>query len=125
MKEGLKPIESIKEGDSVFSYNLEKDIVELNKVAKAFNRKAKEIFELSTNAGKIMVTAEHPFYVIGKGWVKVKNLQTNYLLKTKNNVEESIISIIHKERTETVFNIEVVGNHNYFVTRNSILVHNK
>ena len=59
-----------------------------------------------------MVTAEHPFYVKGKGWVKVKDLQTDYLLKTKNNLEERIISIIRNERPETVFNIEVEGNHN-------------
>ncbi len=125
MKEGLRPIETIKEGDSVFSYNFEKDIVELNRVAKTFERKTQEIYEITTNAGKIMVTAEHPFYVVDKGWIKVKDLQTGYILKTKNNSKEHITNIVRNERPETVFNIEVEGNHNYFVTRDLILVHNK
>jgi len=125
MKDGLKSIETIKEGDSGYSYNFGKNIIELSGVAKTFERKTQEIFEVITNVGKIMVTAEHPFYVEGKGWVKVKDLQPGYILKTKNNSKERIISNIRYERPETVFNIEVEGNHNYFVTSHSILVHNK
>jgi hypothetical protein len=121
---GLSPIEKIAVGDSVYSYNLEKNIVEKSKVVKVFEREAKETYLLNTNKEQIEVTAEHPFYVENKGWVKVKDLQTNYILKTENNKTELVkINILTKE--EKVFNIEVEGNHNYFISKSKILVHNK
>ena len=109
----------------VYSYNLEKNIVELSKVAKSFKRETWEIYELTTNDQKIYVTAEHPFYVEGKGWLKVKDLQKGFELRTKANATEYIVSIISYQWQETVYNIEVEGNHNYFVTNSCILVHNK
>jgi hypothetical protein len=124
-KEGLKSIEKIIIGDSVYSYNLEKSVVELSKVAKSFERYTQEIYEVITDNQKILVTAEHPFYVEEKGWVRVKNLQPGFVLKTKDNTKEHITSVTLKETPETVYNIEVEGNHNYFVTNSNILVHNK
>lgn len=37
----------------------------------------------------------------------------------------SISSIKEIEKATTVYNFEVDGNHNYFVTKSNILVHNK
>ncbi|HGJ66973.1 TPA: hypothetical protein ENS27_16560 [bacterium] len=124
-KEGSKPIEQIVVGDSVYSYNIEKNTIELSKVVKSFERKTNEIYELTTNNQKIYVTAEHPFYVNEKGWKKVIDLQVGFELKTSTNKKEGIVSIKSYQRPETVYNIEVEGNHNYFVTGSSILVHNK
>jgi hypothetical protein len=124
-KGSSKPIEQIIVGDSVYSYNIEKNIVELSKVVKSFERKTKEIYELTTDNQKIFVTAEHPFYAEGKGWIKVKDLQIGAALKTKDGSLEHVISSILEKHPETVYNIEVEGNHNYFVTNSNILVHNK
>ena len=124
-KDGFKPIERIAIGDSVYSYNLDKSTIELSKVVKSFERKTQEIYELTTDSQKVYVTAEHPFYVEGKGWIKVRDLQVGFGLKTKGGSKEYIINITISKHTETVYNIEVEGNHNYFVTNSSILVHNK
>ena len=112
-------------GDSVYSYNMEKNTVELSKVVKSFERKTQEIYELTTDNQRIFVTAEHPFYVEGKGWVKVKDLQPGMVLKTKDGSIEHVTSSVLEKHPETVYNIEVEGNHNYFVTNSNILVHNK
>jgi len=124
-KEGLKPIEQIVVGDSVYSYNIEKSTIELSKVVKSFERKTQVIYELTTDNQKIYVTAEHPFYVIGNGWIKVKDLKAGAVLKTKNGSIEHITSSVLEKHPETVYNIEVERNHNYFVTNSNILVHNK
>jgi len=124
-KGGFKPIEQIVVGDSVYSYNMEKNFIELSKVVKSFERKTQEIYELTTSNQKIYVTAEHPFYVVDSGWVKAKDLQSGAVLKTKDGSIERVITSVLKRYPETVFNIEVEGNHNYFVTNSSILVHNK
>ncbi len=64
------------------------------------------------------------FYVQDKGWIKVKDLQANYVLKTEGSKTELIkTTVLVKE--EKVYNIEVEGNHNYFISKSKILVHNK
>ena len=83
------------------------------------------IYELTTDNQKIFVTAEHPFYVEGKGWVKVKNIEVGDVLKTKNVSIERVTNIKGENYEGDVYNIEVEGNHNYFVTSSNILVHNK
>jgi hypothetical protein len=55
----------------------------------------------------------------------VKDLQIGDKLKTKSNSKDQIVNIIKHQGTETVYNIEVEGNHNYFITKTNILVHNK
>lgn len=121
---GYKPIETITLSDSVYSYNFDKNKIEKNKVTKVFERTTKEIYLLNTKKEQIEVTAEHPFYVQDKGWIKVKDLQTKYVLKTMDNKTELIkITVLIKE--ERVYNVEVEGNHNYFISKSKILVHNK
>ncbi len=71
------------------------------------------------------MTGQHPFYVEDKGWVKVVDLQIGDRIKTKSNSTEQLTNSINYQRSETVYNIEVEGNHNYFVTPRYVLVHNK
>jgi RHS repeat-associated protein len=125
-KSGLVPIEVIQKGDSVFTYNLEADRVELGKVLNTLERNTGEIYELTTTDQKINVTSEHPFYVEGKGWITVKELKIGDKFKTVNRSSaEQVKRISSVKKDLIVYNIEVEGNHNYFVTSSNILVHNK
>ena len=125
-KDSLTPIEDIKVGDTVYSYNLEKDKLELSKVVNTLHRETQGIYEITTGKEIINVTAEHPFYVVGKGWVKTKDLQAGYELKSsESKATVKISSVKELSKAVTVYNIEVDGNHNYFVTGSTILVHNK
>ena len=76
------------------------------------------------NSIVITTTPEHPFYVIGKGYVKAADLDfgdeclkvdgSNSFISTKEILEE----------THKVYNLlDVSGNHNFYA--NDILVHNK
>jgi len=125
-KSSLIPIEKIKVGDTVYSYNIEKEKLELNKVVNTLSRKTQGIYEITAGNETISVTAEHPFYVAGKGWTKVKELKIGDVLKSSDNkATVSVSSIRELSQSVTVYNIEVDGNHNYFVTGSTILVHNK
>jgi len=125
-KKDLMPIENIKVGDIVYSYNIEKGKVELSKVTNTLNRATQGIYEITAGNETINVTAEHPFYVVGKGWVKAKELQSDYVLKSSDSkATVKISSIKELSKAVIVYNIEVDGNHNYFVTGSTILVHNK
>ncbi|MBK6828711.1 MAG: hypothetical protein IPG86_18505 [Chitinophagaceae bacterium] len=123
---GLKPIEELKIGDTVYSYNIEADKVELNTVTNTLNRETKGIYKITAGKELIHVTAEHPFYVSGKGWVKARDLKKGDKLKSSDGkVSVQIASIKQVSETVVVYNMEVDGNHNYFVTGSTILVHNK
>lgn len=124
-KEALRPIEQVSVGDSVYSYNLEADKVELSKVVNVLKRPTNGIYELSVAKEKILVTAEHPFYVDGKGWVTVKELKPGDRLRTSTKERLKLDAVKAIAQDVEVYNIEVDGNHNYFVTNSSILVHNK
>jgi RHS repeat-associated protein len=123
---GLKSIEEIKTGDSVYSYNIEADKVELNKVINTLSRETQGIYEITAGKETIHVTAEHPFYVSGKGWVKAKDLKKGDKLKSSDGkLSVQITAIKQVSETVVVYNMEVDGNHNYFVTDSKVLVHNK
>ncbi len=124
-KDNLVAIDEIKVGDSVYSYNLDLGKVELSKVVNKLQRQTYGIYELGVRKEKIYVTEEHPFYVIGKGWVNVKELKVGDKLKTSTGNSIKVKSLKSLNRDVVVYNIEVDGNHNYFVTGSSILVHNK
>ncbi|MFN3406034.1 MAG: polymorphic toxin-type HINT domain-containing protein [Cytophagaceae bacterium] len=122
---GMKNIENISKGDSVYSYNLTKGEVELQLVVKVMKRNVEGIYEINVGGEIIFATAEHPFYVQGKEWVKVKDLQIGDNLITTNGAILSLTGIKRLDGVNTVYNMTVDGNHNYFVGKAKILVHNK
>jgi len=80
-KEGLKPIESIKEGDYVLARDEKTGEESWKKVLGAFARWHDDALNLTlTNeaGGKtetIIVTSEHPFQLRGKGWTPAGKLK--------------------------------------------------
>ena len=78
------------------------------------------------NSEIITTTGEYPFYADGT-YVRADELKENMLLMTGNYDRIRIAKIEEKELCDSieVYNIEVSGNHNYFVGKNRILVHNK
>lgn len=71
---GLVPVEKIQHGDSVFSYNTLLEQVELSLVNQTSSRESETYFEIQVGHRKIVVTPEHPFYIVGKGWVEAQYL---------------------------------------------------
>ena len=126
VENGYKNIEDIKLGDYVYSYNLDTNKKELNKVLRTFIHQKDEIYTLKVNNQLIHTTEEHPFYVINKGWITVKDLDFNSQLLSLKRNQARIQSINkHNYKNVYVYNIEVENNHNYLITTDEILVHNK
>ena len=73
-----------------------------------------------------MCTAEHPFYVVGKGFVPAKCLKSSdkLLLSSGKRVIIEKIEVEKLETAETTYNFEVADFHTYYVSEKSILVHN-
>ena len=109
------------------------------KVLQVFHNDPARIFEVHVgepgeNGGGaaapdiIRSTANHPFYVQGKGWVKVQDLKVSDLLKSHTGRYVAVQRVVDSGKTEPVFNLQVEKSHTYFVTladgNGSVLVHN-
>lgn len=70
----LIPVEKIQGGQSVFSYNSSSEQVEEDKVLNTSVREASSYFEIQVDGKSILVTGEHPFYTVDKGWVEAQHL---------------------------------------------------
>lgn len=126
-KEGSKPIEEIKEGDEVYSYNEKTKKKELKKVVRLFKNKTKKWIHLKfSKKEEIICTEEHPFYIKNKGWILAKNIVEKDNVLMYNNSEAELISKYVKTLSiEDTYNFEVESNHNYYVGESYILTHNK
>ena len=77
---------------------------------------------------EITGTLEHPFYVIGKGFVALGELQEGDVCVAPDGSEFIISGIVVHEERQTVYNFEVAGAHTYYVGIGidvAVLVHNQ
>jgi len=73
----------------------------------------------------VRVTAEHPFYVVGRGWTRVADLSPHDLFLTSDNRHIELAEVSVVTRDVRVYNLSVHGEEDYFVGRSQVLVHNK
>ncbi len=123
---GQKRIEEIEVGEKVWSFDINTGKTELKEVTTVFVHECDEILHLYTTADDIDTTTNHPFYVIGKGWVAAGDLNKGDELY----LESGDIAIVTGSEFERfgkpirVYNLEVADSHTYFVGDNGILIHN-
>lgn len=121
-----KRIDEIKEGDYVWSENIETGEKELKKVLTVYVKETHTLVHLKVNSENIDTAENHPFYVEGKGWVAAGYLVIGDKLRSQNGEIKVVedISIEKLNEAIKVYNLEVEDNHNYYVSNNEVLVHN-
>ncbi|MEL6133620.1 MAG: polymorphic toxin-type HINT domain-containing protein, partial [Bacteroidota bacterium] len=152
-KHGFIPIEDVKVGDWVYSYNEETGETGLRKVVKTSHKEVNALIEISLGKEKIKTTPTHPFFVNGK-WVEAGDLKPGDKLTRQTrpqiaHVQTATPNVSSKHTTtpydlpspgesstivkdiklllnqkRRVFNFEVDGWQTYFVSLLGILVHN-
>ena len=139
VRDGYRPIEEIRSGDTVRAYNEETGEIVWAKVTETFVRTANEIHTVALENGeRIQTTWSHRFYVIRVGnryagsrssvrgeWVEARSLRTGDALVLEDGRTIRIASLTVESRTERVYNFSVEGAHTYFVSRTGVLVHNE
>jgi len=71
---GLVPVEKIQDGDYVLSYSNSLELIQSKKAYRTFHHQSNSWIEIQVGHKKIVVTPEHPFYIVGKGWVEAQYL---------------------------------------------------
>ena len=129
-EDGPADIETIEVGDWVWAADPETGVEGPRRVLSLFRTPDVPVLQVTveTRLGRetevIETTAEHPFWVEGRGWVKGGELQTGDELRDIDAGALLVRSIAETQRRETVFNLEVEGVHTYFAGRLGVLVHN-
>ncbi|MBT2765493.1 polymorphic toxin-type HINT domain-containing protein [Paenibacillus sp. ISL-20] len=83
-----------------------------------------ETYHIQVEDTVIVTTAEHPFWVIGKGWVESRDLKAGDRLVNDEGIEYVIEKIEIKQETIRVYNFSVGDYHTYFVTGLKLWTHN-
>jgi len=127
-----KPIEEIKLGDKVLSYNCDKNRIEPDIVVMKQYGGIKITYEFETKSGfSVKSSSEHKFLTT-KGWKPMRELNLGDKVyvdtgsnkngkKTKSLKKEPIVSI-EVVGNEPMFDIQVLSNNNFFADK--IVVHN-
>jgi hypothetical protein len=114
--DGHKNIENFKVGDLILSrseFNLEAP-VEAKVVEEVFVRTGR-IIHVHVGGKVIRTTAEHPFYVRGKGWTAAGALRVGDLLASHDGQWVAVEDLLDTGELETVYNVRVAEWHTYFV----------
>jgi RHS repeat-associated protein len=123
---GLIEIQNVKAGDSVWSYNIINEKVELAEVTNNFVRSSNDFIKLYFDNDSVICTLEHPFFV-NNAWIAANKLKIGDQLISYVGLKVQLDSI-YTYRTDiatTIYNFEVPKNHSYFVSNIQILVHNQ
>ena len=129
-EDGEQPIETLAEADAVLSRNPDTGELECRKVSQTFVHDADDVVRLSVadeNGGtqEFRVTLGHPFWVEGRGWTPVRELKNGDALSTWSDGHRlTIDGWTRLSASVSVFNLEVEGDHSYFVGPDRVWVHN-
>ena len=124
--DGEKNIEDIQVGDRVYAHNTETGETGIKEVKNAFVREVNTLVHVFVGEEEIITTTNHPFYVVGEGFVQAGDLKVGSPLLLLDGTTEKV-SRIYVEALQTpvkVYNFEVEDWHTYYVSEEACLVHN-
>jgi len=123
---GLIRIEEVKIGEKVLSYEENTKKNQWNEVVNLIQGEQEyTIVTLTLENGELIeATANHPFYIQGKGWNPANRLKVGQALQLRNGTTVVIEEISTQVRHEKVYNLTVANAHTYFVGEDGVLVHN-
>ena len=128
--EGLVAIGDIEVGDYVLAEDTVTGEQSYKEVLNVFVSQTNKLVHVTTmddnSDTTINTTDNHPFYVEGKGWVPAIELETGDKLRTADGEIETVskVEVEYLDEAVLIYNLEVEGDHTYFVSDESVLVHN-
>lgn len=113
---GAKPIEQFRVGDAILSRaeGSADGAVVVQNVEQTFVRES-PIMSLRVRGQEIRTTAEHPFYVEGKGWLSAREIQIGDRLSSHDGQWVTVEEVTDLNEVATVYNLRVSDYHTYFV----------
>ncbi len=120
---GLVSIEVLETGDVVDARDEQTLLNAPQHITATHGRVAEGYHRIETELGVIEATAEHPFWVQGKGWVEAKEIAWEDPIATATG-DAIAYSNTYYEAATPVFNFSVESTPNYFAGEMGLWVHN-
>ena len=128
VRDGYKNINELKAGDYVLTYNKEKNQNEYKKITYVFEYEdlSEELYTIKIDDTYMKLTAEHNVYIRRDGnnkYVAASELEIGDYVMYFDGKYHKIKNISHVPIEETVYNLEIEDNHNFYVGDKGILVY--
>jgi hypothetical protein len=96
------------------------------RVLNTFQRQRDQLITIELEDGiTVTATPDHPFYMASRAWKTAAELSADDVLFDQDNSGYLVVwSVVKSHEVCTVYNMEVEGLHNYFVTPDGVLTHN-
>ncbi len=117
---GLRPIEQIRTGDRVLSQNVQTGEIGLQAVMTTTVRPPKETIVIGTSGETIQATGGHYWWVVGKGWLRSRDLEPGMQLQRAGGTAQ-VTSIELDPVDQPTHNLIVDHFNTYFVGKQRIL----
>ena len=125
MAEDYCPIEAIRVGDLVWSWEEGRQNLALKPVVSVSQHEAHALVELLVGSETLRTTPEHPFLLGSGEWKLAGQLEVGDELLRSDRVRMPVRQVIHDtEHTTRVYNFEVADWHTYLVGYWLLIVHN-
>jgi tetratricopeptide (TPR) repeat protein len=119
--DGPRAIESIRVGDRVLSQNATSGLLAFEPVVATHLNDPSPTLRIAIDGETIVATGIHRFWRAGKGWVMARELKAGDRLRMIGGVVE--IASIETDKTQSVHNLDVAENRDFFVGTKGLLVH--
>ena len=120
---GYVNIQEVVLGMRVAAYDTLTGKTEFKEVVTLYSREFTEVYKIYFGGEFVEATHEHPFYINGK-WVDAEFLKIGDSLLLYSGNKVIIDSIIFTKGNFKVYNFTVEDFHNYYVSKQAVLVHN-
>jgi hypothetical protein len=122
---GDRPIESIQEGDEVLAFSTDTNRVVVRQVTRLLTSRTEHLVRIAVAGEVVSATRLHRFWVDGEDrYVRAMGLEQAMPLYAMDGGIEQVASLQLDAVASLTFNLEVETDHNYFVGRRGLLVHN-
>ena len=93
------------------------------RVTRVLQRRVAAYHVVETEASRLEVTDEHPFWVQGRGWIAVRDIEVGAPIATAGG-DTLVVSNRRIDAPLHVFNLTVANDSSYFVGDERVWVHN-
>ncbi len=118
---GPRAIETLQTGDRVLSQNTSTGVLSYQPVMAVHRTASASTFRIDLEGDIINATGIHRFWKAGKGWTMARDLKTGDRLRMPGGLVE--VRMVESGNQQTVYNLDIADNHDFFVGRQGVLVH--
>ncbi|WP_164928465.1 IPT/TIG domain-containing protein [Gloeobacter violaceus] len=129
---GTKAIEKVEPGEKVLARNEKTGEQNLRRVQSTFQFDDRPVYrlELRETGGQgerdtLTVTGEHPFFLKDKGWTAAERLRSGERVQAVDGKWLRVVGLQPQQQRARTYNLEVEGEHTFFVGDTRAWVHNE